>query len=435
MRKFTAIFTAAALLAAMSTAFTGCSGEQGASDVSGAQSGAESSDTSINSDSGNSGGSGKHIGEIRDISSVELVKELKLGWNIGNTLDGGSASDKGKTPTEIETAWGNPVITKELIDMVKNEGFNVLRVPVTWDWSTGEGPDYTISEAWMDRVEEVVNYGLDNDMYVILNIHHETWHDPYEDKYEEISDRLKKVWTQIGTRFKDYDEHLIFEGMNEPRQRNTPNEWNGGDAEGREVVNKLDADFVETIRSLGGNNAKRHLMIPGYAASSTPDALKAIRVPENDDKIIVSVHAYIPYGFALQDGGTDKFYSSKPAMTADIDNLAATLKELFLDKGQAVIIGEFGAVNRYNDDCRINWAKYYITTMHNIGVPCVVWDNNAHYGAGELFGLLNRKAMVWSSQELVDAMVAAANGEYTIDEIKAESEELLKNLSADKEAA
>ena len=108
-----------------------------------------------------------------------------------------------------------------------------------------------------------------NDMYVILNMHHETWHDPLEENYEAASDRLKKVWTQIGNYFEKHDEHLIFEGLNEPRVRKSDEEWNGGSPATREVVNKLDADFVSTIRSLGGNNKLRHLMIPGYAASSS----------------------------------------------------------------------------------------------------------------------------------------------------------------------
>lgn len=155
-----------------------------------------------------------------------------------------------------------------------------MRVPTTWDWSTGEAPEYKISDEWLARVKEVVDYGMENDMYVILNIHHETWHYPTEDNYEAASDRLKKVWTQIGNYFENYDEHLIFEGLNEPRVIGSAEEWVGGSDATREVVNKLDADFVSTIRSLGGNNKLRHLMIPGYAASSSEVALKALKIPE-----------------------------------------------------------------------------------------------------------------------------------------------------------
>ncbi|MCH5324944.1 MAG: glycoside hydrolase family 5 protein [Eubacterium sp.] len=400
--------------------FSGCSEESEDSTVSSVESG-------DNNQSEGSSGASDRPNEIRDITSVELVSEMKAGWNLGNTLDAGHAGSKGSEPTAIETSWGNPVTTKEMIDAVKEQGFNVLRVPVTWDWSTGEGPDYIISEEWMDRVQEVVNYGIDDDMFVILDIHHETWHDPYEDNYEAASDRMKKVWTQIGERFQNYDEHLIFEGMNEPRLRNTADEWNGGTDAAREVVNKLNADFVETIRSLGGNNPKRHLMIPGYAASSANAALSAIKVPD-DDKIIVSVHGYIPYNFALATGGGANKYFLASRMTGDIDNLADTLKTLFIDKGQAVIIGEFGAMNRDNDPFRVHWVKYYITKMNEIGVPCVWWDNNANSGSGELFGLFNRRTLEWYSQDVADALIAAANGEFTLDEIIAESDELLQSM-------
>ena len=286
-----------------------------------------------------------------------------------------------------------------------------MRVPTTWDWSTGEAPEYKISDEWFARVKEIVDYGMENDMYVILNIHHETWHYPTEDNYEAASDRLKKVWTQIGNYFKDYDEHLIFEGLNEPRVIGTSEEWNGGSDATREVVNKLDADFVSTIRSLDGNNKLRHLMIPGYAASSSEVALKALKIPENDDKIIVSVHAYIPYNFALADSKkSNKWVACKEGFTNDIDYLANMLKTLFTDKGQAVIIGEFGARSKDNEKYRAEWAKYYVTKMKTIGVPCVWWDNGAFIGSGELFGLFDRRNLEWRYPLVKDALISASNG-------------------------
>lgn len=149
----------------------GCSN----SETSGTQSGSDTSTDEVIT---------AHQGEIKDISSTELVKDMKIGWSLGNTLDGGGQSSKGSSPETIERAWGNPVTTKEMIDEIKNAGFNVLRIPTTWDWSTGEAPDYKISDEWLARVKEVVDYGMANDMYVILNIHHETWHYPTEDNYE-----------------------------------------------------------------------------------------------------------------------------------------------------------------------------------------------------------------------------------------------------------
>lgn len=404
-----------------SLVISGCSNGE----ASGTQSGSDTSATEAIT---------AHQGEIKDISSLELVKDMKIGWSLGNTLDGGGKSSKGSSPETIERAWGNPVTTKEMIDEIKNAGFNVLRIPTTWDWSTGDAPDYKISDEWLARVKEVVDYGMANDMYVILNIHHETWHYPTEDNYEAASDRLKKVWTQIGNYFENYDEHLIFEGLNEPRVIGSDEEWAGGSDATREVVNKLDADFVSTIRSLGGNNKLRHLMIPGYAASSSEVALKALKIPENDDKLIVSVHAYIPYNFALSDSKqANKWIACKGGFTTDIDNLADLLKTLFTDKGQAVIIGEFGARSKDNEKYRAEWAKYYVTKMNTIGVPCVWWDNGAFTGSGELFGLFDRRNLEWRFPLVKDALISAANGEYTVDGLKSDKSILdeLKNDMAE----
>ena len=394
-------------------------------------------DSGVNSSEGVSGETiTAHQGEIKDISSVELVKDMKIGWSLGNTLDAGNESNRGQNPGSIEKSWGNPNTTKEMIDEIKKAGFNVLRVPTTWDWSTGDAPDYKISEEWLARVKEVVDYGMANDMYVILNIHHETWHDPLEENYEAASARLKKVWTQIGNYFEKYDEHLIFEGLNEPRVRNSDEEWNGGSPATREVVNKLDADFVSTIRSLGGNNKLRHLMIPGYAASSSEVALKDLKIPENDDKLIVSVHAYTPYNFALAEGKPGALWvACKEGFTTDIDALANTLKTLFIDKGQAVIIGEFGARSKDNEKYRAEWAKYYVTKMNTIGVPCVWWDNGAFTGSGELFGLLDRRTLEWKYPLVKEALISAVNGEYTVDGLKSDKtilEELMNEAAAEK---
>lgn len=417
---------AAVLSAAMISsciALSGCSGND--------------TDSGVNSSEGVSGEViTAHQGEIKDISSVELVKDMKIGWSLGNTLDAGSQSSKNASPEAIERSWGNPITTKEMIDEVKKAGFNVLRVPTTWDWSTGDAPDYKISDEWLARVKEVVDYGMANDMYVILNIHHETWHDPLVENYEAASDRLKKVWTQIGNYFENYDEHLIFEGLNEPRVRKSDEEWNGGSPETREIVNKLDADFVSTIRSLGGNNKLRHLMIPGYAASSSEVALKDLKIPENDDKLIVSVHAYTPYNFALAEGKPGAIWvSCKEGFTTDIDTLADTLKTLFIDKGQAVIIGEFGARSKDNEKFRAEWAKYYVTKMNTIGVPCVWWDNGGFTGSGELFGLFDRRTFEWKYPLVKEALISAVNGEYTVEGLKSDKtilEELMNEAAAEK---
>ncbi len=410
-RKLKKVISAVLCTALLCGIATGCNNDGNS------VAGTESSNLTSSDESQNSG----LITEqqpIRDITSLELIKEFKIGWSLGNTLDAGNEGLKGSSPETIEKSWGNPVTSKEMIDEVVKAGFNIIRLPVTWDWSTGPAPDYKISDEWMDRVQTVVDYAIANDVFVILNIHHETWHYPTEENKEQALDRLQKVWTQIGTRFRNYNEKLIFEGLNEPRVIGTDEEWNGGSEGTRAIVNEFNAKFVETIRGLGGNNPKRHLMIPSYAASSTQHALEDLVIPENDDKIIVSVHAYTPYAFALSEKHHGRWFAAHAGSVADIDTLYDTIKKLFVDKGQAVLIGEFGARSRGNEYYRAEWAKYYITKMKEIGVSCVWWDNGAFSGNGELFGLFNRRTLEWQYPLLLEAMMDAVDGKFTIEQLK-----------------
>lgn len=336
--------------------------------------------------------------EIRDIPSVELVKEIKIGWSLGNTLDANGGSG-----VSSETSWGNIKTTKEMITAVKDAGFNIVRIPVTW--GIHMDAENKVDEAWMDRVQEIVDYAYSQDMFVILNIHHEDWHDPYYDTADASIEKLNALWTQIGTRFAGYDEHLIFEGLNEPRKRNTGMEWNGGDKEGHDVVNQMNAAFVSTIRGLGGNNEKRHLMIPSYAASSNSGALRDLVIPEGDDKIIVSVHAYLPYEFALGGDIAKREFIPDEGSASEVVSLMDTLKTNFIDKNIAVIIGEFGARSKANEDIRAEWATYYVSKAKEIGVPCIWWDNGAFNGTGENFGLLNRATCTWEFPKIVEGLM------------------------------
>lgn len=351
---------------------------------------------------------------MRDIPSIELIKEMRVGWNLGNTFDSLVSNPTGSESTEDwETAWGQPVTTQKHIDSVKAQGFNVLRLPVTWEGKFGEAPDYKIREDWLARVREVVDYAYANDMFVILNAHHEEWNNPDKDNQAAADEILRALWSQIAEYFKDYNEKLIFEGMNEPRLKGTPMEWNGGNAEAREVINSWNASFVETVRASGGNNEKRHLMIPTYAASTIGQVLNETVIPE-DDQVILSVHAYLPYNFALAgpESAVSEWSADNPGDTRDIDMLFADLKDRYIDKGQAVIMGEFGSRNRMNTAARADCARYYITKATEAGVPCIWWDNNAFTGNGENFGLIDRKSYEWRYPEIVTAMMEARGGSW-----------------------
>ncbi len=329
--------------------------------------------------------------------SAEIVNDIKVGWNLGNTLE--SFNVKGKTGLATETAWGNPKASEELILKVKEAGFNAIRVPVTW----GEHMDGdTIQAEWLDRVQEVVNYAYNNDMYVILNLHHDDaiWFNPSEDEYEQDSAKLKKIWAQISERFKEYGDRLIFEGINEERTIGSENEWMGGTADERTVVNKYLQDFVDTVRESGGNNSERTLIVTSYAASAENVAMNNLKVP-NDRHIIVSLHYYAPWKFS--EGQTTEFGDAEKS---ELDSKFSDMKEKFIDKGIPLIIDEFGCVAVADDATRAEYYRYYIETAKSYGIKCFVWDNGLAKG-DDAFGLINRRSLEWNETILNGIMDGA----------------------------
>lgn len=345
------------------------------------------------------------LGEMRGLTSAELIAEMGTGWNLGNTMD----SEEGG-----ETGWGNPVTTKEMIDEVRRAGFDTLRIPTTWKNSMGEAPGYTVDAEWLKRLEEIIGYALENDMYVIINTHHDTdWIKPRYEDIENVKVQFAALWTQIAEYFKDYGDHLIFEGLNEPRIVGGANEWNGGTEEGRDCLNQLNDVFVETVRKTGGNNEKRTLLITTFAAQPAASAVNALTVP--DDKYVgVSIHAYTPYRFTYDSVGeswnTAVFDES---CAAEINSLFESLNEVFVSKGIPVIITEYGSVSKMidkdwnisNNDEVAKWAAHYIGTAENYGIPCVWWDNGYHKSGNELFGIFNRRELTWYEPEIVEAIM------------------------------
>ena len=330
-------------------------------------------------------------------STADIVKEIKVGWNLGNTLD---CYDVGSDPTKAETGWGNPKTTKKMIDTVKAAGFNAVRIPVTWgDHMNGD----KINEDWMSRVNEVVDYAIDNDMYVILNVHHDdyTWLNPTYADEEKVKAKLVKIWEQISARFKDYDYHLIFEGMNEPRVIGGKNEWTCGTEENREVISNLFAAFIDTVRKSGGNNKNRTLLITANAAAMDETNLKSIKIPD-DDYIAVSIHNYSPWEFAGNENSRSDWGSD--ADKKDLEKGFDLAKKLFVDKGVPVLITEFGSTHKGNEETRAKHMEYYVKEAKERGIKCFVWDN----GIKDEFGLLDRKNNSWWHKSVVDAAVNAA---------------------------
>jgi len=265
----------------------------------------------------------------------------------------------------------------------------------------------------MARVKEVVNYAVDNDMYIILNTHHDENVLTFMNSNAAAGmAAFKKLWEQIADAFKDYNEKLIFEGLNEPRTIESPNEWNGGTPEERNNLNSYYPIFVNTVRSSGGNNGKRILMINPYAASATSTAVNALTLPEDTvaNKLVVSIHAYTPYQFCfVQGSNTPNWSSSNSADTSAIQSAIQPAYDKFVSKGIPVIIGEFGAVNKNNTDARVAWAEYYVSYARSKGIPCFVWDNNVISGAIENFGLFNRSDGTFYFPTIKDALIRGAN--------------------------
>ena len=357
-----------------------------------------------------------------DKTAAEIVLDMKAGWNLGNTLDAGSAGDG----LSAETSWGNPKTTKAMIDAVRDAGFDTVRVPVSWGIHTS-GSDHDIDDAWMARVKEVVDYCIDNDMYVILNTHHDisatsdAGYYPTYARLDASNDFLSSIWTQIANEFKDYDYHLIFETLNEPRLVDHEYEWwwpnDSAIAEPISCINTMNQTCLDAIRATGGNNSTRCIMVPGFCASVYGASADGFSVPNDsaDDRIIVSVHAYTPVDFALTDGGTSTFSDS---LKSEIDDIFDAIN--YIDA--PVIIGEMSATNRNNSAERVKWAEYYFgkvaeTIGFGANVPCVLWDNNEYENttnSGEAHGHLNRTTLTWYDEPFIKAIMDTLGVSYDL---------------------
>ena len=343
---------------------------------------------------------------LKNADTEAILEDMGLGWNLGNSLDatGGSGLD-------TETSWSNPKTTQALIDKVKSLGFNTVRVPVSWGKHVS-GSNYTIDSAWLARVKEVVDYCYKNDMYVILNIHHDTkssasasgaGYYPRSSAYSSSEKFVTSVWSQAAEYFKDYDYHLIFETLNEPRLIGSSYEWwfnkwsiPSEVKDAIACINKLNQKAVDTIRNTGSNNRGRLIMCPGYDASIDGATVSGFKLPTdisgNKNRIAVSVHAYSPYNFAMNidtSNGATSTYSS--SIKEELKNLFSTLKSNFRDKGIPVVIGEFGSTDKNNTAERVKWATDYTALAKKNNIPCVLWDNNA-------FAVYNGNSIVLNSE-------------------------------------
>lgn len=325
---------------------------------------------------------------IETMTSTELMEELKIGISWGNTFDA----------PDGEIAWGQPFTTKEMIEKVKELGFETIRIPISWGKHTSGAPDYTIDEAWMQRVKMVVDYALDCGMYVIINSHHDNeYYNPVEENRENAKTYLQAIWTQIATNFEYADHHLIFQTMNEPRVEGSSYEWeinarNQDCMTSVEIINELNQVSLDAIRSTGGRNAYRFVIVSSYAANYKSIMTDKFRLPEDsvEDRLILSVHAYTPYNLCLNTNSTDSNFNQNAAN--EIESLMKSISYRYVENGIPVIIDEMGMIYKDNPDDRYEWSKTYVSIAKKYGMVCCWWDNGA-ISSGEKFGLLNRRKL------------------------------------------
>ncbi len=344
---------------------------------------------------------------MRELTPIELAAEMKVGWNLGNTLEaiGG------------ETAWGNPKTNQRLIDSVKAAGFNAVRIPVAWSVFS-DSSNYLIKAEWMARVEEVVNYVLKNDMYAIINIHWDGgWMQPTYARQKYVNNRFAIMWKQIAVHFRDYNDHLLFAGTNEVMRDGdygTPTE------EYYTVQNGFNELFVKTVRSTGGRNTYRHLVIQGFN-TNIDHCVNFLKIPADPtpQRLMIEVHYYDPYNFTLNEqsnviqwgkNATDPSKTETWANEEWADNQFLKMKTTYVDKGYAVLVGEYAAarrsfgnntMNKAHQEYRNYWVYYVTRSMAKNGLIPFYWDT------GFLSGLFVRATGKQYSPELIRTIMKA----------------------------
>lgn len=359
---------------------------------------------------------------IASKTSVQIVADMGFGWNLGNTLDAYASSLNAGLSTE--NAWGMPTTTQEMIKDLKQKGIKTIRIPISWH-NHLKDRNYTIDRKWMERVKTIVDWAIAEDMYVVINCHHDNslsanicnygnGYYPTKKCSDESKRFLYNIWSQIVIAFNNgYDEHLIFETMNEPRLAALSNEWwfNEGDSSGTaaiKMINEYNQLILDVIRASGGNNAERVVMFPSYAANPQLAMYSAFKVPNDTvkNKLALSAHMYTPYDFAMGEG-RDKF---DEGVKSELNGILLGVKGKFQDKGIPVVIGEMGATNKNNDSDRAQWFSYFVGTAKEYGMACIVWDNMSPNNSqkSERYGYYDRRNLKWYFPEVIQAAIDAA---------------------------
>lgn len=354
---------------------------------------------------GSAASSGK-ADTMEDIDSQTLVSDMGVGWNLGDTLDVCAADRDGdgkvnEAPAEgekvDETLWGNVYTTPELFDHLKADGVKSVRIPVTWRDHISDDGKNTIDPDWIQRVQEIVDYAYDRDMYVILNMHHDGGGDPDfgawirtdAPGFEAVREKYKRVWEQIAAYFSGYDERLIFESMNEVGFDSV------AEARAYDMLNTLNQDFVDLVRASGGNNDKRHLLIAGYWTDIEMTCDEKFQMPDDPaGHCIVSVHYYTPYQFCIT--GEESTWGTDGDIKR-MQGLIQKMEDNFVSQGVPVIVGEYGMVSA-DTNSRILFSETLTQLCHERGMATFFWDNGSEY---------DREAYAWRTDGLIEALCQA----------------------------
>ena len=328
---------------------------------------------------------------MRDITTAQLVKDMGIGINLGNTYEscGDWIAQWGDgTPESYETAWGSPVITQQMIQGYADAGFDTLRVPVAW--SNMMEDNYTISDKYLSAVQEVVDWAIDCGLYVILNLHYDGgWLANFPTDKENCMEKYKRIWTQVSDAFADYNDYLVFESQNEELGwESLWNRWGGteGKTDSYDLVNEINQTFVDIIRSSGGNTPQRHLLISGYNTDVELTCDSLFQMPNDPaGRCAVSVHYYTPSGFAILEEdaswgkmrstwGTDDDY-------AELNRNMDLLKTTYVDKGIPVIIGEYGCPKKNKEEESVRrFLSSVCEAAYSRDMCPVMWDvTDLHY--------------------------------------------------------
>ena len=385
-----------------------------------------------------------------NLNQSQITSAMGAGWNLGNQLE---ASLNG---TPNETSWGNPTINANLIKAVKNAGFRSIRIPVSYLGKIGSNSSYTIDSSWLNRVQQVVDMCIANDLYVIINMHGDGYHSVdggwlFCDGSNQtaIRAKYKACWKQIATRFQSYDQHLIFESMNEEFDGTygTPNRTY------YENINQLNQIFVDTVRTSGGNNAKRWLMLPGWNTNVNYTVGDyGFRVPTDNNctaggkRIMISVHYYDPWGFCGEESTTATQWGNKANNSSKVDSWGDesylksqfnSLYNKFCSQGYPVVIGEYGAIDKSafdsnNTACRAEFASKVCTYAKKYGCIPIWWDNGVTGTYG--FGLFNRNIGAVTQPKIINAITAvypsSGNNSDSTGSIDTGKTYMLKNVNS-----